>query len=109
MTPFKNTDTNFTDRQIREASDEQLEQWATDDPNPYNKRLAIDALRKRRGGANLESKKQEPLLATPFDPKTDVSADAKYIAGEIVKHLWILFVLLPVIAFLLLGLSGVIK
>ena len=42
----------------------------------------------------------------PFDPRSDVSADAYHIArcaredareasGRIVKHLWILFVLLP--------------
>jgi hypothetical protein len=37
----------------------------------------------------------------PFDPRTDVSADAKYIARRIVTHLWILFVALPLILALL--------
>lgn len=32
-----------------------------------------------------------------FNPRTDVSADAIYIASRIVKHLWIIFVLLPFI------------
>lgn len=31
----------------------------------------------------------------PFDPRTDVSADARHVAGRIVKHLWIIFVALP--------------
>ena len=31
------------------------------------------------------------------DPMLDVSADAKYISGRIIKHLWIIFVLLPVV------------
>ncbi len=35
---------------------------------------------------------QEPL-ATVFDPRAEVSADS----GHIVKHLWIIFVLLPVV------------
>jgi hypothetical protein len=33
----------------------------------------------------------EPAL---FDPKNDVSADAKYIAGRIVTHLWIISLIL---------------
>jgi hypothetical protein len=46
---------------------------------------------------------------SPFDPRTDISADAKHIAGKIVTHLWILFVLLPIFASVLLWLFGVIK
>jgi predicted ATP-dependent serine protease len=34
---------------------------------------------------------------TPFDSRTEVSADARHIAGRIVKHMWIIAVLLPVI------------
>jgi hypothetical protein len=33
----------------------------------------------------------------PFDPRLEVSEDARYISGRIVKHLWIIFVLLPVV------------
>jgi RNA polymerase subunit RPABC4/transcription elongation factor Spt4 len=46
---------------------------------------------------------------SPFDPRTEVSADAKYISGRLVKHLWIIFVLLPLVAGLLLLAAGVIK
>ncbi len=45
----------------------------------------------------------------PFDPRTEISADARHIASKIVMHLWILFVLLPVIIGVLLALVGVIK
>lgn len=31
-----------------------------------------------------------------FDPRSEVSADAKYIARKVVTHLWILFVALPI-------------
>jgi hypothetical protein len=31
-----------------------------------------------------------------FDPRTEVSADARYISGRIVLHLWVVVVLLPV-------------
>jgi len=44
-----------------------------------------------------------------FNPRTEVSADARYIASRIVKHLWIIFVLLPFVAALLLIVAGVIK
>jgi B-box zinc finger len=37
----------------------------------------------------------------PFDPRVETSADARYIAGHIVKHLWIIFVALPFVAALL--------
>jgi hypothetical protein len=44
------------------------------------------------------------LAQTLFDPRSDVSADAKHIASaversgrRIVTHLWILFVALPVV------------
>ncbi len=36
-------------------------------------------------------------LRKPFDPRSEVSADAEHIAGRIIKHLWIIFVLLPVV------------
>ena len=39
----------------------------------------------------------EHMLEPAFDPRKEVSADALYIAGRIVKHLWIIFVLLPII------------
>src|ERR1017187_7948464 len=45
----------------------------------------------------------------PFDPRTKISADARHIASRIVTHLWILFVLLPVILAVLLAIFGVLK
>jgi hypothetical protein len=50
--------------------------------------------------AGLDLRRQE-LQDNPFDPRTEVSADAIHIASRIVKHLWIIFVLLPFIAALL--------
>ena len=50
--------------------------------------------------ADVEAKaaaKRQESLANPFDPRTEISADAQHIAGRIVKHLWIIFVLLPVV------------
>jgi hypothetical protein len=32
----------------------------------------------------------------PFDPRTDISADGRYIANRIVLNLWIILVLIPV-------------
>jgi hypothetical protein len=44
-----------------------------------------------------------------FNPRTEVSADAVYIASRIVKHLWIMFVLLPFVAAVVLIVAGVIR
>lgn len=46
--------------------------------------------------AATEAKRQESL-AKPFDPRTEISADAQHIAGRIVTHMWIIFVLLPLV------------
>ena len=45
--------------------------------------------------------KREELQDNPFDPRIEVSADAKHIARKIVMHLWILFVALPVVSAIL--------
>jgi hypothetical protein len=37
----------------------------------------------------------------PFDQRNEVSADAKYIADRIVKHMWIICIGVPVVAGLL--------
>jgi hypothetical protein len=37
----------------------------------------------------------------PFDPRTEVSADARHVADKIVNHLWYIFVLLPIISVIL--------
>jgi hypothetical protein len=55
------------------------------------------------------TQRRQRLEDDPFDPRTEVSADAIHIAGRIVKHLWIIFVLLPVVAVVLLVVAGVIK
>jgi hypothetical protein len=45
-----------------------------------------------------ETQGQEPReIQTAFDPRTEVSADARYIAKRISRTLWIIFVLLPVV------------
>lgn len=68
-------------RVINLASREQLEKWASD-PDCNQQLLCADAL------------KNVPQIP-PFDPHTEVSADARHIAGRIVQHLWIIFVVLP--------------
>ncbi len=43
---------------------------------------------------------EEEAAARPFDPRTDVSADAKHVANRIVLHLYLLLLLIPFIVFL---------
>ena len=38
-----------------------------------------------------------PAVTAPFDPRSEISADARHISGRIVTHLWIIFVLLPMV------------
>lgn len=89
---------------LSKASDERLEKWGTD-PNCIERdkcatylanRLAKRAQREAEG-QRARAAKREELQDNPFDPRTEVSADANHIAGRIVKNLWIIFVLLPVV------------
>lgn len=36
-------------------------------------------------------------VSRPFNPRTEISADAQYIAKRIVKTMWTIFVLIPVV------------
>ncbi len=94
-------ETKYHAHHYRSASDEQLEQWASD-PNCIEMAECADTLAKRRARKLAEAQalatRKKELEDNPFDPRTEVSkdtievsADAKYI----VKHLWIIFVLLP--------------
>jgi len=122
-TIFRKAGRTHTRNVIDNADSSSLEQWAAD-PNCVQSELCAAELEKRRRNkeAIAESnrdrlaaeqerleRQREALKLFPFDPRTEISADAKHIAGQIVKHLWILFVLLPVIAGLLLALLGVHK
>ncbi len=33
---------------------------------------------------------EKPAPVGPFDPRTEVSADARHVVGEIVKYMWII-------------------
>jgi len=99
----------------RVASDEELEKWALD-PSCIEMEECAKALAERRGNREeYELERQTTVAAeqqrrselrkepedNPFNPRTEVSADAIHIASRIVKHLWIIFVLLPFVAALL--------
>ncbi|CAN5489075.1 hypothetical protein BH10ACI4_BH10ACI4_09590 [soil metagenome] len=104
-------------------TDEELEKCASD-PNCIEQEICAyyltqrkakrekdlansEDLKKVRDAALLE--KRDELMINPFDPRTEVSADAKHIASRVVTHLWILFVMLPVVLGILLALTGGIK
>ncbi|MFY9560860.1 MAG: hypothetical protein WAQ52_11550 [Terriglobales bacterium] len=82
-------------RVINSAPDEELEKWASD--GDCNQRIVcISALSKRRNPSD-QAARAARLQQNPFDPRNEVSEDAQYIAGRIVKHLWIIIVLLPLV------------
>ena len=107
----------------RETSEEELELWAND-PACIERELCAVALANRRKlrqerefakdhaeefAAQKIAERRQRLEASPFDPRSEVSADAKHIASRIVTHLWILFVLLPAVGLILLVMVGVIR
>lgn len=116
---------------MRQATQPTLEQWARD-PNCIEMELCVKELAERKAkrekrDAELQAaqadrpaqlqaaqaewlaQRRQQLEDNPFDPRTEVSADAIYISGRIVKHLWIIFVLLPVVAVVFLVIAGAIK
>jgi hypothetical protein len=89
---------------VRSAPDEQVQKWASD-PNCIEQEEAAAHLKWRLAE---RAKRQEEIAAkrqalqdNPFDPRTEVSADARHIARKVVIHLWILFVALPLVLALL--------
>ena len=69
----------------------QLEAYAAD-PG-CNQRMNCKAELRRRGVVFPE---ENPLPEPrPFDPRTEVSADARFSSGRIVTHLWVILVVLP--------------
>ena len=66
-------------------------------PGYWDKQIAEQGIAQQEKAKKAE----ELLLAHPFNPRIEVSADAKYIT----KHLWIIFVLLPFVVGLLYWLT----
>jgi hypothetical protein len=108
---------------VQPVSDEELEKWAHD-PNCIEMEVCAKALAERsarrekdaadkRAAMEAEiqrrSEVRKELADNPFNPRTEVSADAIHIASRIVKHLWIIFVLLPFVAALLWAILAALK
>ncbi len=91
-------------RQLWSVTDAELEKWSND-PDCFEKETCgailaervIEHEKAKRRRDEAHATKRAELQDNPFDPRTEVSADAAHIAGRIVKHLWIIFVLLPVV------------
>jgi hypothetical protein len=89
MNIFGSRDPSFgvADYEISPASDADLENWGSD-PNCRDREKCLQALAARRAWKEqARTAKLQVMAANPFDPRTDVSADAKYVAAQIVKHL----------------------
>jgi hypothetical protein len=84
------------------------------DPNCSNSKECRELLAQRQAEPAKRTEEERirrenvraELEKNPFDPRNEVSADARHIAGHIVKHLWIIFVALP---FVLAVLFGILK
>ena len=78
------------DEKLRHANNATLAGWITNSTSDDIKKLFENELARRAA-------KVDTLRENPFDQRTEVSADAKHIASKIVTHLWLIFVLLPVV------------
>jgi hypothetical protein len=111
----------LSESQLRNAADYTLTDWSEHDKNQENRDLAKAEIERRKSEAERKAEeaaakeraalaaKRDRLAANPFDPRTEISEDARHIASRIVTHLWILFVLLPFCAFILLAIAGLIR
>ncbi len=80
-----------TVRKLREQMlDVELEQLMK--ANPKERETYEEVIRARQLSRTL-----------PFDPRNELSTDAKYVADRIVGTMWTIFVLLPVVVGLLLA------
>jgi hypothetical protein len=115
--------TQPTEDRMRQATGLELSKWAHD-ANCFETKEAAQELAERIAKRKMSEADRQAAIAAdqqrpferperirnnPFDPRTEVSADAKYTASRIIKHLWLIFVLLPFVAALLMLMVGVIK
>lgn len=66
----------------------------------------VESLMRKAGASDRshyedEIRKRQTSRTLPFDARNEVSADARHIASRIVKHLWIIGVVLPFVGCLL--------
>jgi hypothetical protein len=81
-------------------SDEKL-QAAAADPQCRNARECAAELERRRSQREADRIRGESvraeLLRNPFDPRREVSGDGRHIASRVITHMWIIFILLPIV------------
>jgi hypothetical protein len=105
---------------LSKVSDEQLEKWGRD-PDCIEMEVCAKALIERIAKREADrvkfqtatAAKRKELQDNPFDPRTDVTANTRYIVKKIVTHFWILFavcfVLLPFMIGVVLGVVKAMK
>jgi hypothetical protein len=76
--------------------------------------VQIETLMKSTNGTERtwyedELRKRQQSRTLPFDTRNEVSADARYIAGRIITHLWVIIVMLPLAAAALYAMLSTIK
>src|SRR5450755_3916121 len=91
---------NVTLDQIRSASDCVLASWVND-PQVIDRELCEEVLINRKKENLISRKKrnstEEQVDVSTFNARTDISADAKHIAGRIVLNLWIICIVVPLV------------
>jgi hypothetical protein len=104
---ISNPDALYPDaaKQEREARQRKRYQYGitpSDSTIPENDKT--QSTTKVHGVIELERKSAaNPDIILAFDHRTEISADARYIAGKIVKHMWVILVLLPFVLAVLYG------
>jgi|CZKJ01.1.fsa_nt_gi hypothetical protein len=78
------------EEKVRKANNATLAGWIANSTVDDTKKAFEDELARRAA-------KVEALQENPFDQRAEVSADAKHIASRVVTHMWLIFVLLPVV------------
>src|SRR5258707_4740618 len=78
------------DEKVRQANNAPFAAWIVNPTGDESKKAFEGELARRAA-------KVEALQENPFDRRTEVSADAKHIASKVVTHMWVIFVLLPVV------------
>ncbi len=100
---IKKETTQSVEDRIGQATVRELQVWAND-PNCIETELCAQEIARRQGKRDTERqapKAVEDRRPNEQWPRTEVSVDAKYIASRIVMHLWIIFIVLPIVCFVL--------
>jgi hypothetical protein len=112
MRTTEGAEAKYHSQYSRHSTDKQLEKWASD-PNCIEMEECAKTLARRRARRDEDAQalvaRKKALEENPFDHRTETTADINVVSADakyIVKHLWIMFIVIPFVVGLVLMIAN---